>query len=389
MTIIALDAMGGDYAPKATVQGALLAASDPGIEIILVGRGAELRGLIPDAPPNLHFEEAAQSVGMAEQPAASVRQKPDSSIMVGLEMLKRGRADAFVSFGNTGAVMAASLVKLGRVPGVDRPALGALFQNARGSRTLLLDVGANVDCRPAYLLQFSTMGKAYLERVLHHRNPSVGLLNVGQERGKGNQFIQDAYTILQRDEPSFIGNVEGNALLAGAADIVVTDGFDGNIALKVSEGVSSLIMGSLKRAIKRKPYYVVGAWLLRGAFETLREEMDYRRVGGAPLFGVNGAVIIGHGRADPETVVAGIRLARSVGESQFVPAIRAALQWRTAPARTPTAPTDTDSPTPPSTTPGGAIPTAIPTDPPPDSTVPAEADPAPTAPERPTRLSGG
>lgn len=338
-TVVALDAMGGDHAPKATVQGALLAAADPGLEIILVGRTAELRGLLPEAPPNLHLEEATQAVGMGEQPAASVRQKSDSSIMVGLELLKRGRADAFVSFGNTGAVMAASLVKLGRVPGVDRPALGALFQNGRGSRTLLLDVGANVDCRPAYLLQFATMGKAYLERVLHHRNPSVGLLNVGEEQGKGNQFIQDAYAILERDEPNFIGNVEGNALLAGAADIVVTDGFDGNIAIKVSEGVSALLMGSLKRAIKRKPYYAVWAWLLRGAFETLRAEMDYRRVGGAPLFGVNGAVIIGHGRADPETVVAGIRLARSVGESQFVPAIRAALEGRSI--DTPqTAPTD-------------------------------------------------
>ena len=328
MTIVALDAMGGDPAPKAVVQGALQAARDPGLEIILVGRSAELRSLIPGVLPNLRIEEAAQAVGMAEQPAASVRQKPDSSIMVGLELLKRGRPHAFLSIGNTGTVMAASLVKLGRVRGVDRPALGALFQNGRGSRTLLLDVGANVDCRPAYLLQFATMGKAYLERVRHHRNPSVGLLNVGQEQGKGNQFIQEAYAILERDEPNFIGNVEGNALIGGAADIVVTDGFDGNIAVKVSEGVSALIVGSLMRAIKSKPYYLLGAWILRGAFETLRGEMDYRRIGGAPLFGVNGAVIIGHGRAAGETVVSGIRLARSVGESEFVPAIRAALQDR-------------------------------------------------------------
>ena len=148
MTIVALDAMGGDHAPKVTVQGALIAARDPGLELILVGRGAELRGLIPAAPPNLRIEEASQAVGMGDAPVASIRQKPDSSIMVGLELLKRGRADAFVSFGNTGAVMAASLVKLGRVPGVDRPALGAPFRNGRGSRTLLLDVGANVDCRP-------------------------------------------------------------------------------------------------------------------------------------------------------------------------------------------------------------------------------------------------
>ena len=338
MTIVALDAMGGDHAPKATVQGALLAARDPGLEIILVGRGAELRGLLPVAPPNLRIEEASQAVGMSESPVASTRQKPDSSIMVGLGLLKRGRADAFVSFGNTGAVMAASLVKLGRVRGVDRPALGALFQNGRGSRTLLLDVGANVDCRPAYLLQFATMGKAYLERVLHHRNPSVGLLNVGEEQGKGNQFIQEAYAILQRDEPNFIGNVEGNAMIAGAADIVVTDGFDGNIAVKVSEGISSLFTGSLRRVIASKPHYWLGAWLLRGAFRTLRDEMDYRQSGGAPLFGVNGAVLIGHGRADPETVAAGIRAARTVGESEFVGAIRAALAGRAVAGRTAPAP---------------------------------------------------
>ena len=314
MTIVALDAMGGDHAPKVTVQGALIAARDPGLELILVGRGAELRGLMPAAPPNLRIEEASQAVGMGDAPVASIRQKPESSIMVGLDLLKRGRADAFVSFGNTGAVMAASLVKLGRVPGVDR-----------GSRTLLLDVGANVDCRPAYLLQFATMGKAYLERVLHHRNPSVGLLNVGEEQGKGNQFIQDAYELLERDEPNFIGNVEGNALLAGAADVVVTDGFDGNIAVKVSEGTSTLFSGSLRRIIASKPYYALGAWLLRGAFKTLRDEMDFRKTGGAPLFGVNGAVIIGHGRADAETVAAGIRAARTAAESEFVAAIRSAL----------------------------------------------------------------
>ena len=349
MPIVALDAMGGDHAPKATVQGALLAAQDPGLEIILVGRTAELRSLIPAIPPNLRIEEAPQAVGMAEQPAASIRQKPHSSIMVGLDLLKRGRAQAFLSFGNTGAVMAASLVKLGRVPGVDRPALGALFQNGRGSRTLLLDVGANVDCRPAYFLQFATMGKAYFESVLHHRNPSVGLLNVGGEQGKGNQLIQEAHALLARDEPNFIGNVEGDALVGGAADIVVSDGFDGNIAIKVSEGYSALMMGSLKRAIKRKPYYLLGAWLLRGAFDNLRQQMDYRRVGGAPLFGVNGPVIIGHGRADAESVASGIRLARSVGESQFVPALRAALQDRTVAGRP--RPPDATPPTPTSTAP--------------------------------------
>ena len=161
---------------------------------------------------------------------------------------------------------------------------------------------------------------------MHHRNPSVGLLNVGEEEGKGNQFSQEAYAALKRDEPNFIGNVEGNALISGAADIVVTDGFSGNVAIKVSEGVSTLITGTLRRSIKSKLHYLVGGWLLRGAFNSLHEQVDYQRIGGAPLFGVNGVVIIGHGRANPETVVSGLRVAKTVAESDFLPSIRTALQ---------------------------------------------------------------
>lgn len=325
MTVVALDAMGGDNAPRALVQGALLAAHDPGLDIVLVGRVGELRAHMPIMPPNIRIEDAPEAVGMAEQPAASVRQKPRSSIMIGLDLVKRGEAQAFASFGNTGAIMAASLFKLGRVPGVERPALGALFQNGRGSQTLLLDVGANVNCRPAYLLQFAVMAKAYFEQVLHHRNPSVGLLNVGEESGKGNQFSLEAYQLLSRDEPNFIGNIEGNHMAAGAADIVVTDGFVGNVAIKTSEGVGTLVTAQLRHAIKSKPHYALGAWLLRGAFDSMREQMDYQRVGGVPLFGVNGTVLIGHGRADAEAVASGIRRARLGAESNFLDAIRAAF----------------------------------------------------------------
>ncbi|MEE9277622.1 MAG: phosphate acyltransferase PlsX [Dehalococcoidia bacterium] len=325
MTVVALDAMGGDHAPKSVVHGALLAARDAGLEVVLVGRIGELRAHLPVTPANVHLQEAPDAIGMAEQPTLSLRQKPRSSIMVGLDLVARGEAAAFASFGNTGAIMAASLFKLGRVPGVARPALGTLFQNSRGSHTLLLDVGANVNCRPAYLLQFATMGKAYFERVLHHRNPSVGLLNVGEEESKGNQFTLEAYALLKRLEPNFTGNVEGDQMVGGAADIVVTDGFNGNIAVKVSEGVANLLTAQLKRVIKRKWHYVAGAWLLRGAFDTFRDHVDYQRVGGAPLFGVNGPVIIGHGRADAEAVASGVRLARAVGESKFVAATRAAF----------------------------------------------------------------
>ena len=325
MTVVALDAMGGDNAPAAVVQGALRAARDPGVEVLLVGREGELRALVTDFPANVKIVDAPEAVAMDASPAASVRQKPRSSINVGLDLVARGDAQAFASFGNTGAVMASSLMKLGRIRGVERPALGALFQNARGSRTLTLDVGANADCRPHYLCQFGAMGKAYFERVLHHRNPSVALLNVGEEAAKGSQFTLEAYELLARQEPNFIGNVEGKGLVEGAADVVVTDGFTGNTIVKVSEAVADLLGGSLQRTISSRLHYMLAARVLRGAFQTLREHFDYERVGGAPLFGVNGVVIIGHGRATAEAVASGVRSARSVGESGMVEAIRAAL----------------------------------------------------------------
>ena len=326
MTVVAIDAMGGDHAPRAVVEGALAAARDPGLEVVLVGRTANLVPLLSRAPSNVRLQDAADVVDMADQPAATIRQKRRSSIMVGLELLQRGDAGAFVSFGNTGAIMAASLITLGRIPGVDRPALGAVFHSARGSNTLLLDVGASVDCRPAYLAQFATMGKAYFERVLRQPDPTVGLLNVGEEESKGNLLAREAYALLRRTEPNFVGNIEGNALLDGHADVVVTDGFNGNIAVKVAEGVAAFLAGQLRRGIRSKPRYVAGAWFIRGAFAALRESMDYRRVGGAPLFGVNGAVIIGHGRAEAQAVTSGVRLARNVAESRFVLAIREALR---------------------------------------------------------------
>ena len=326
MALVAVDAMGGDYAPRAVVQGAVAAAREtPGLSVALVGRVSELRPLLPDMPPNVRLVDAPDAVGMAEHPVSSLRQKPRSSILVSLQMVEHGDAAACVSFGNTGAVMAAALVRLGRIPGVDRPALGAIFQNARGTSSLLLDVGANVDCRPAYLLQFATMGKAYMARVLHHRNPSVALLNVGEEKTKGNQFAQDAHRLLQQDEPNFIGNVDGTGLVQGAADIVVSDGFNGNIVVKISEGVAELITRQLRQAVRSRLYYAAGAWLLRGVFKSMREHIDYQRVGGAPLFGVNGAVIIGHGRADAEAVASGVRLAHDVGNSTFVETMRSAF----------------------------------------------------------------
>ena len=325
MTVVALDAMGGDQAPLAMVQGALRAAHDSSLEVALVGRVGELRPLIAVMPPNVHLVEAPDTVGMGDAPSASVRHKRRSSIMVGLQLVKEGEAASFLSFGNTGAVMAASVLQLGRIPGVTRPAIGALFGNARGSTSLMLDVGANVDSRPGHLVQFATMGKAYFERVLHHRNPSIALLNIGEEATKGDRFAKAAHALLQRDEPNFIGNVESNGIITGDADIVVTDGFVGNAVLKASEAVLALFRERLRETIRSKPRYLVGGWLLKGAFEELRSDTDERGIGAAPLFGVDGTVLIGHGRADSEAVLNGLRLARRVGESSFVSTIRNAL----------------------------------------------------------------
>ena len=220
---VALDAMGGDNAPATIVRGALSAARDRDVDIILVGRGREIRSLLPAAQRNLRIHEASEAIAMDASPTA-VRRMRDSSIMVGLGLLADGEADAFLSFGNTGAVMAGSLFSLGRIPGVARPALGALFRNGRGTTSLLLDVGANVEARPQYMCQFATMGRAYVERVLRHRNPSVGLLNVGEEALKGTSLHQETYRLLERQEANFVGNIEANRMVAGAADVIVSDG---------------------------------------------------------------------------------------------------------------------------------------------------------------------
>ena len=254
---VAVDAMGGDYAPGSVVRGAVLAARESDLDIVLVGRGSEIRGLLPAPQRNLRIAEASEAVAMDAQPT-QVRQLRDSSIMVGLGLIAEGEADAFLSFGNTGAVMAASLFRLGRIPGVARPALGALFRNGRGTTSLILDVGANVEARPHYLGQFATMGKAYVERVLRHRNPSVGLLNVGEESSKGTPLQQEAYELLRRQEPNFVGNIEGTALIAGQADVIVADGFTGNVVVKLSEGLLELLMGELKKSVRAKLTYMVG-----------------------------------------------------------------------------------------------------------------------------------
>lgn len=307
MIRIALDAMGGDFAPDAPVEGALAAADElpPSSEILLVGRQAELEAALSRhgaKPDRFRIVDAPEVVGMAEKPLAAVRGKPKSSIGIGLGLQKRGEADGFISAGNTGAVMAASTILLGLHPGVQRPAIGMLFPTGR-EPVLVLDGGANVDCSPRELQGFAYIGAVYARDVLGRRNPTVGLLNIGEEEEKGNSAVKEAYALLKHTTHfTFKGNVEGRDILGGACDVVVCDGFVGNVVLKFYESVARLVHGLLDREVGRE---VLELPAMRRVFKIL----DYSEYGGAPLLGIRGVSIICHGSSPPRAIKNAIRVA--------------------------------------------------------------------------------
>ena len=323
---IALDAMGGDYAPDVTVEAAVTAARLHRYAIALVGPKdtveAELRRH-GERPAELTVCHAPDVVAMGEHPATAVRQQPQSSIAVGVDLVRRREADAFVSMGNTGAVMAYALLKLGRLRGIERPALSALFPTRSGV-CLVLDVGANADCRPTYLLQFGQMGAIYAEHVLGIPSPRVGLLNIGEEEGKGNQLAQETYRLLKNSGLRFVGNVEAKDIPRGLADVVVTDGFSGNVALKMAEGVGDELFSMLREALTARWYYKLAAGLLRPAFRSVAKRIDYSEYGGVPLLGANGLVLIGHGRSNAYAVQRALVVAAQAVEAQVVDKIAAA-----------------------------------------------------------------
>ena len=326
---IALDVMGGDRAPQATVEGAVRAARDFGIPVQLVGKPdviqAEL-GKHDTGGLSLPIFPASQVIEMADSPATAVRAKPNSSMVVIAKMLKRGETDAFVTMGNTGGALAASLFHIGRIPGIKRPANSTIFPTAteRGF-CFLLDVGANTDCKPEYLYQFALMGSIYAERVLGIPNPRVGIVSNGEEEGKGSVLVKETVPLLKRGPFNFIGNVEGRDVPAGKTDVVVTDGFTGNVLLKASEGVAKMIIGTIKEGIAKSVVVKVGALLTRPALEAAAKKLDYREFGGGALLGIDGVVIIGHGRSDSLAVRNAIRVARQAVESDMVGAIRRGL----------------------------------------------------------------
>ena len=307
---IALDAMGGDTAPDSAVAGAIRAARELPAEIVLVGQREVVEQQLshyPQRPANLSIVHATEVIGMEESPVASIRKKRDSSINVGVELLRERQVDAFVSAGNTGAVVSASTLLVGLLPGIERPGIALLLPGVQGD-TLLIDVGANIDPKPLHLLQYGLMGAAYVRYVLGQERPSVGLLNVGEEETKGTETTKETYALLEASGLNFVGNVEGRDIFSGEFNVIVCDGFAGNVALKTAESLAHAINVLLRRSLAMSPITRLGAWLARDAFRQLRKEVDYAEHGGAPLLGVNGVSIIAHGASSGKAIKNAIRV---------------------------------------------------------------------------------
>ncbi len=308
---IAVDAMGGDDAPFSEVKGALDACEAFGVEIILVGDETAIRAALSaygKTPPAISIVHTPTRIEMGESPL-NIRRKKDASICVATEKVKTGEASAVISAGNSGASMAAAFFILGAIPGIDRPAIATMLPTLKGT-SILIDAGANVDCKPKHLAAFAVMGDVYAKDVLGIAKPRVGLLNIGEEDSKGNELTKEAFLLLKSAPVHFIGNVEGKELYAGHADVVVCDGFVGNIALKVSEGLAEAIMQFLKKEIMATALGRLGGLLLKPAFRRFKNKIDYAEYGGAPLLGVNGISIISHGRSSPKAIKNAIRVAK-------------------------------------------------------------------------------
>jgi phosphate acyltransferase len=327
---IVLDAMGSDQHPDPEVHAAVKAAELYGEEIILVGDQAMLTGKLNSLNTKklpVRIVHAPDVLEMGDKAVASAQKKPNNSMAVGLDLVKSGEAQAFVTAGNTGAAMFVALRKLGRIKGVQRPALTALFP-VKDGHTVVLDIGANADARPEFLLQFAIMGSIYAERVLNISNPRIGLLANGEEAGKGNQLVRDTYPLLERSGLNFIGNVEGKELFGHEADVVVMDGFTGNVLLKSSEAVARLITDTLRSELTSSLQTKVGALLAKPAFKSIKKMMDPSEVGAAPLLGIDGLVFVGHGRSNAHAMTNALRVAHQSIQANLLDAMRQQIQDR-------------------------------------------------------------
>jgi len=327
--VIALDAMGSDRAPRPEIEGAIQAARRFGIPVTLVGPEETLRAELSRHPAAgslpISIAHASEFITMDDKAVQAVRSKRDSSMHVGLRLVREGKASAFISAGNTGAAMAAAKMVLGGLPGVDRPALVAIIPTAVGSVCALLDVGANVDCKPHNLEQFAVMGDIYFRSMLGVEKPRVGLLSIGEEEGKGNELTREAYDLLKQLPINFIGNVEGRDLYSGEVDVIVADGFVGNVALKTSEGVAHLVRHVLKESLAATITSQVGALLSRSAFSDFKKRLDHTEYGGAPLLGVKGACFITHGSSNANAIKNAIRVAAEFAERDITSKIEKEL----------------------------------------------------------------
>src|SRR3977135_149658 len=318
-SVIALDAMGSDKAPKPEIEGALQAARHHGARVLLVGPAAQLKAELARYPGARRLEidvvHASEVITMDDKVEA-IRAKRDSSIRVGLRLVRDGRADGFVTAGNTGAAMATARMVLGSLPSVDRPALAAAFPTVLNTAAILVDVGANVDCEPHNPEQFAVMGDIYCRAIFGVKRPRVGLLSIGEEESKGNELTREAFKVLKHLPLNFVGNVEGRDLYLGQVDVIVADGFVGNVALKSSEGVARLVRAVLKETLKSTITRQVGALLSRNAFSDFKKRIDHTEYGGAPLLGVKGVCIITHGSSNTNAIKNAIRVASEFAEGQ-------------------------------------------------------------------------
>ena len=308
---IVLDAMGSDHAPMVEVEGAIQATEEFGHDLMLVGDEVRIKEELKKhsfSSDKIVIKNASEVIEMHDPAAISVRRKRDSSIVVGLDLLKKGQGDAFISAGNTGAVVCAATLSLRLLPGIERPGIAIVIPTLKGS-SVIIDVGANITPKPIHLLQYGIMADAFSRYLLGKTNPTVGLLNVGEEESKGTEFSKEAHTLLSESKLNFTGNIEGRDVYAGKVDIILCDGFVGNVILKISESIAETIMKSLKQEIKADFLATIGAVLSAGAFNELKKKMDYSERGGAPLLGVDGRCIISHGSSSPKAIKNAIRVA--------------------------------------------------------------------------------
>lgn len=321
---IAIDAMGGDHAPKSTVEGALAAAKEwNDIEIILVGDQGQLEPLLKglEIPVNLRIHHAAEVIEADDEPVRAVRRKKDASMVVAGRLVRENEAEAMISAGNTGALMTTGLLVVGRMNGIERPALAPMIPTVDERGVLALDLGANMDAKPEHLAQYALMGSIYREKVHGIRSPRVGLLNVGTEEMKGNELTKAAYPLIQQLPVNFVGNVESRDILTGACDVLVCDGFAGNILLKSLEGTAGTIFSILKQEFSKSLKNKLAAALLMPSLRGLKKTLDYKEHGGAPLLGLSGLVVKGHGSSDGEAIKNAIRQARTAIQSRLTESI--------------------------------------------------------------------